>query len=110
MPHSIEKLLLDIILACDETEGFCQGKTFDEFTRDRLLQLALERQFEIIGEALYRLERVDETNLVLRIPEYRKIIGLRNIIAHGYDVVDDGALWDLAINKIPELKAMATAY
>lgn len=110
MPHSIEKLLLDIVLACDETVEFCRGKTFEEFTRDRLLQLALERQFEIIGEALYRLERVDEANLVVKIPEYRKIIGLRNIIAHGYDVVDDAALWDLAINKIPELKSLVTSY
>ena len=45
-----------------------------------------------------------------QLPDYRKIIGLRNIIAHGYDVVDDGVLWDLAINKVPELKAMVTAY
>ena len=110
MPHRIEKLLLDIVLACDETSEFCRDKNFDEFTRDRLLQLALERQFEIIGEALHRLERIDEANLGLRIPDYRKIIGLRNIIAHGYDVVDDGALWDLAINRLPELKARATAY
>lgn len=110
MPHKVDKLLLDIILACDETLGFCRDKTFDEFKNDRLLQLAIERQFEIIGEALYRMEKVDESNLVIRIPEYRKIIGLRNIIAHGYDVVDDDALWDLVINKVPNLKEMAERY
>jgi uncharacterized protein with HEPN domain len=110
MPHRIDKLLVDIALACDETLSFCGDKAFDDFTRDRLLQLALERQFEIIGEALYRLERVDEANLVLKIPEYRKIIGLRNIIAHGYDLVDDAALWDFAVNKIPELKVMVNRY
>lgn len=37
-----------------------------------------------------------------RIPEYRKIIDFRNIIAHGYDIIDDAALWDFAVNRVPE--------
>jgi uncharacterized protein with HEPN domain len=37
------------------------------------------------------------------IPDYRKIIGFRNIIAHGYDVIDQAVLWDFAVNKVPEL-------
>jgi hypothetical protein len=45
MPHKVEKLLLDIELACDETAGFCAGKNWVDFSRDRLLQLAVERQF-----------------------------------------------------------------
>lgn len=110
MPHSEEKLLLDIVLACDETISFCRSKSFDDFKSDRVLQLAVERQFEIIGEALCRLERIDETNLEKRIPEYRKIIGLRNIIAHGYDTIDDEALWDLVVNKVPKLREMAERY
>ena len=89
---------------------FCRNKKFEDFKADRLLQLAIERQFEIMGEALYRLEKIDESNLVMRIPEYRKIIGLRNIIAHGYDIVDDSALWDFVINKVPSLKILAERY
>lgn len=38
-----------------------------------------------------------------KIPEYKRIIGFRNIIAHGYDVIDDAALWDFANNRVPEL-------
>ena len=75
-----------------------------------MLQLVVERQFEIIGEALYRLEKVDEETLARKIPEYRKIIGLRNIIAHGYDIVDDAALWDFVQNRIPELRQQIESY
>ncbi|MGJ8637805.1 MAG: HepT-like ribonuclease domain-containing protein [Opitutaceae bacterium] len=103
MPHSIEKLLIDIRIACEEIQAFCSGKSFEGLLEDRQLQLALEREFEIIGEALVRLERLDEVNLNQAIPEYRKIIGFRNLVAHGYDTIDDAALWDLAINHVPVL-------
>lgn len=81
MPHSTRKLLLDIILSCEEISSFIEGKGLEDFTKNRLLQLALEREFEIIGEALARLERIDQENLTEKIPEYRRIIGFRNIIA-----------------------------
>lgn len=103
MPHSVRKLLLDLTLACEETQRFCSGKELAAFQADRLLQLAVERQFEIIGEALSRLERVDADNLPAKIPEYRQIIGFRNLIAHGYDIIDDAALWDFVSTRLPEL-------
>ena len=73
MPHRVRKLLLDLSLACAETIPFCAGKDLANFQSDRVPQLAVERQFEIIGEALLRLERIDADNLAQRIPEYRKI-------------------------------------
>ena len=103
MPHRVDKLLIDIRIACEEVARFCDGKTFEGFREDRMLQLALEREFEIVGEALVRLERIDRETLAERIPEYRKIIGFRNLVAHGYDTIDDAALWDLAINHVPRL-------
>ena len=110
MPHKVEKLLLDIELACDETAGFCAGKNWVDFSRDRLLQLAVERQFEIIGEEMHRLEKIDPENLGAKTPDYRKIIGLRNIIAHGYDVVDAAALWDFVQTKMPPLNRKVQDY
>mgnify|MGYP002621743503 CR=1 FL=1 len=110
MPHSTRKLILDVLLSCEEIESFTAGKEFEDFCKDRLLQLAIEREFEIIGEALARLERVDPDELPKKIPEFRKIIGFRNIIAHGYDIVDDAALWDFVVNRIPELKDQAQRY
>lgn len=110
MPHSTRKLLLDITLSCEEISGFIEGKDYESFKSNRLLQLALEREFEIIGEALFRLEKIDLENLAKKIPEYRRIIGFRNIIAHGYDIIDDAALWDFAENRVPELLEKAKNY
>ena len=103
MPHRTRKLLLDINLSCQEILEFIDDKSFEDFQNDRMLQLAIEREFEIIGEALYRLSFIEEDKLADRIPEYRKIIDFRNIIAHGYDIIDDAALWDFAVNRVPEL-------
>ena len=61
MPHSIRKLLLDITISCEEKQKFAGDLSFEQSTKNRLLQLALEREFEIIGEALARLERIDST-------------------------------------------------
>ncbi len=66
------------------------------------MQLALERLFEIIGEAIARLDRIDHDNLANTIPEYSKIIGFRYIISHGYDIIDHDTLWDFAKERIPE--------
>jgi len=103
MPHSTRKLLLDVSLACQEIMEFTEEKSYKEFQEDRLLQLAIEREFEIIGEALFRLEKVDPETLADRIPEYRKIIDFRNILAHGYDIIDVAAIWDFVQNRVPEL-------
>ena len=78
MPHKIQKLLLDISLSCQEIMDFIDGKSFEDFQEDRMLQLAIEREFEIIGEALHRLSRIEEAALSEKIPEYRKIIDFRN--------------------------------
>ena len=104
MPHRIKKLLTDISLSIEEVEEFCQAKSFEDFEADRLLQVAIERELEIIGEALNRLYRIDKENIENRISEYRNIVGLRNIIAHGYDIVDVAVIWDVVRNYIPVLK------
>lgn len=57
MQDKIEKLLVDIRKAIDEVETFTTGKYFSDFQQDRRLQLIVEREFEIIGEALNRLAR-----------------------------------------------------
>ena len=103
MPHKTRKLLLDISLSCQEISDFTDGKSFKDFQQDRMLQLAIEREFEIIGEALHRITRIEEATLAENIPEYRRIIDFRNIIAHGYDIIDEAALWDFAVNRVPEL-------
>lgn len=110
MQHRSAKLLLDVKQACEEMLLFQKGVTFELYLQNKVLQLATERQFEIIGEAISRLSRIDEAKLMEIIPDYRKIIGFRNIIAHGYDVIDQVVLWDFAVNKVPELLEQVDRY
>ena len=79
------KLLFDIQEAGTAIKSFVQDKTLADFEQDDLLRSAVERKFEIIGEALNRLHRLDE-DLIEQITGYRKIVGFRNILAHGYDI------------------------
>ena len=69
---------------------------------------AVEREFEIIGEALARLARLDE-DLVSGISEYRRIIAFRNILIHGYAEIDDRLVWDIVESKLPILRREVAA-
>lgn len=110
MPHNVRKLLLDIVISCEEILQFHRNTSFEEYLKDRKLQLATERQFEIIGEAISRINKIDPTGLSRNIPEFRQIIDFRNIIAHGYDVIDQAVLWDFATNKVPILLEKVQKY
>ena len=103
MQHDAEKLYEDILRAIEEINHFCRGKDFQFFKSDRGLQLIVEREFEIIGEAMSRFRRdcPDEAEGVV---DTEKIVGLRNVLAHGYDVVDYEILWDIVENKLPDLE------
>ncbi len=81
-----------------------QGMTEADFVADRKTQRATERSFEIIGEALTRLAR-SFPEIAERIPEYRRVIDFRNVLAHGYDVVDPRLVFDLATTRLPTLIA-----
>jgi uncharacterized protein with HEPN domain len=66
------------------------------------LRSAVERQFEVIGEALKRLERADPES-IRQIGQYRRAIAFRNVLAHGYDVVDAAVAWDVVQHDLPLL-------
>jgi uncharacterized protein with HEPN domain len=68
-----------------------------------LLRSAVERQLEIIGEALSRAAEDDKT-LIDRIPELPRIVGLRNRIIYGYDSGNDEIVWDVVQNKVGTLE------
>ena len=68
-----------------------------------MLRAAVERQFEIVGEALVQLAKLDE-KLAARISEHRRIIAFRNILIHGYADVDDRLVWDVVETKLPVLR------
>jgi uncharacterized protein with HEPN domain len=103
MPRSARKLYEDILQAISELELFCKDKDIDDFLEDRQLQLTAERELEIIGEALSRLRR-EFPDQADTIPDIHKIVGLRNVLAHGYDVLDYEILWDVIVNRMHILK------
>jgi uncharacterized protein with HEPN domain len=79
-----------------------RDKTIDDFERDRVLRNAVERNFEIIGEAIRRLTKLDDRT-AQRITEYRRIVDFRNVLIHGYDLVDNDLVWDTVRVQLPVL-------
>ncbi len=86
------KLLEDIRNAADFVKTATHGIALDRFKQDRLLRQAVERNFEIIGEAIRRLEK-DDPATAARITDYRRIIAFRNVLIHGYDVIEPAIVW-----------------
>ena len=80
------------------------GMTFEAFERDRRTRQLVERNFEIIGEAVNRLRRHDPT-LVTRITAHNRIVGLLNALIHGYDVIDYPIVWRAVQESLPVLRA-----
>lgn len=108
MPLEVKKYLYDMAEAAELIASFTAGKSFADYQRDAMLRSAVERQFEIVGEALAQMARRDEA-LAARITEYRRIIAFRNILAHGYTRIDDGTTWDIVESKLPALRREVAA-
>lgn len=102
MHQEARKYLFDIHDACRRLVRFTTGKTFEQYERDELLQAGVERQFEIIGEAMSKLVRHDP-KADLKITDQRAIIAFRNQVIHGYDVVDNRVVWGIVETKLPIL-------
>ena len=78
------------------------GKTLAEYERDRYLRAIVERFFITIGEALSRVSR-HEPGLFEAIPGARSIVGFRNVLVHGYDVIDVDQVWAAVTDDIRSL-------
>lgn len=96
------KLLEDIRDAADFVLKSVAEKALDQFKNDRLLYQAVERNFEIIGEAMGRLAKAD-AETATQINRYPQIIAFRNILIHGYDTVDREIVWHVIHNDLPSL-------
>jgi uncharacterized protein with HEPN domain len=108
MRPEAKKYLFDVAEAAGLIARFTKGKTFADYEGDPMLRSAVERQFEIVGEALAQLARLDQA-LAGRISEHRRIIAFRNILIHGYAQVDDRLVWDVVESKLPPLQREVTA-
>lgn len=84
---------------------FVADRTWHDHESDTMLRSAVERQFEIIGEALNRLSRLDRDTATL-IPDLPRIVAFRNVLIHGYAVIDNEFVWEVATTPVNDLAAL----
>jgi len=102
MENLIGKYLLDIQEGILHIENFTEGiDSFFDYEKNLLVKRAVERELEIIGEAMNRILKLDND---INIANTRQITGVRNRVIHGYDKVDDAIIWGILIKHLPKLK------
>jgi len=108
MDSEIKTWLYDILQSIKEIESYFEDrpKILDEYVSDIRTKRAIERDIEIIGEAVNRIMKRDKE---FKLENVQKIIGTRNRIAHGYDKISDDLIWSIVINHLPKLKEEITA-
>ena len=98
----------DVREAADAILSFIADVDYSTYAESPLIHSAVERKFEIIGEALNLLSKTDPA-LAGRIPEIERIIAFRNLLIHGYAVVEHARVWDIAKDYLPRLRATTEA-
>lgn len=104
MHADARKLLWDARQAAERVARFTSGKTFAEYEADDYFRSAVERQFEIIGEAFSQLSRVDSATAAA-IPHLPRIVAFRNVLIHGYASVDNKLVWGVVETHLGALRA-----
>ncbi len=102
MDEIIKKYLFDFkesVYSINEFIG--ENLDFNHYLSDKMLRRAIEREFEIIGEALNRINKIDPN---FPISSKKQIIGMRNRVIHGYDKIDNEIVWGTIIRHLPILK------
>ena len=104
MDERVLKWLYDIKIAIEEIESFFEGqeRNLFKYKNSLILKRAVERNLEIIGEALNRIRQRDP-EFINKISEAKSIIGLRNHVIHSYDNISDENIWSILTNHLPKL-------
>ncbi|MFD5249325.1 DUF86 domain-containing protein [Amycolatopsis sp. NPDC058340] len=102
MQRDARAYLWDASKAAELLSKFSEGEDFDGYRSNAMLRSAVERQFEIIGEALNQLSKVD-SGLAAQVPDLGRIVAFRNILIHGYATVDDALVWQVLTERLPGL-------
>ena len=103
MDDNIKTWMYDILVAIEEIESFFEDrpKRYTDYCKDVRTKRAVERNIEIIGEAMNRILKHDNT---VEISNAHKIVDVRNRIIHGYDSISDEAIWGIVVRHISVLK------
>jgi uncharacterized protein with HEPN domain len=102
MENRLKKFLFDVLISCENIEVYMFGcDSFQEFDDDVFLQHSIERNIEIIGEALKNVRNI---NPEISISRLNDIINTRNKLIHGYDSIDNAIIYTIVVKHIPVLK------
>jgi uncharacterized protein with HEPN domain len=104
MRRDARAYLWDAVKATEAVQTFIRGKTYDAFAEEDMVRSAVERQLQIVGEALAQLAKIDPESAA-KLPDLPRIIAFRNILVHGYASIDYETVWRLIEEKLPELLA-----
>ena len=102
MLRDYRSFLWDVRDSADAIFEFTSGRPLDEYLANRMLRSAVERQFEIIGEALNQLAKVTP-EVAREIPELAQAVAFRNLLIHGYAKVIDATVWQTVKQDLPGL-------
>lgn len=106
MQRKTPKLLEDIRQAAEAIQNWTGPRSLDDYRHDPMLRAAVERNFEIVGEAINRLARLDADSAA-QLGPYEQIIAFRNVLIHGYDIIEHTQVWRVINNDLPNLIANA---
>ena len=102
MKLEVKKYIYDIKESIDSIENYLgEKRDFNVYISNKMLRRAIEREFEIIGEAMNRIEKIDST---INISSKKQIISMRNRVIHGYDKIDNEIVWGTIVRHLPKLK------
>ena len=108
MQRDPKSLLWDAREAADVIATITASKSFADFDQDIILRSAVERQFEVVGEALAQLARLDAA-MAAKVPDLREIVAFRNVLIHGYAVIDRARVWRVVEENLPQLRLALAA-
>lgn len=103
MDRKLRKYLSDILASILEIDSFLQDRPceYATFCNDTLLRRGIERNIEIMGEAMNQVLKI---NPDINITSARKVVDTRNFVIHAYDSLNPSILWGIVINHLPKLK------
>ena len=108
MQHDSRAYLWEALQAADAVRDFVAGIDLKTYAEIKVIHSAVERQFQIIGEALNQLSKA-EPGLAAGIPDLPQIVAFRNVLIHGYAVVEHPRVWRIIKESVPPLRAKVAA-
>jgi len=109
MPYDVRQSVMDAMCACQDIQEYTAGHTLETYRKNSRDVAAVERKLEILGEAFKRIDDADPS-FRSHFPETGEIIGMRNRLIHGYEVVSDLVVWATVKENVPALVTKLSAW